>query len=1204
MALPASTAAMLHFAVGQVLTLPDSITGTRARLVVTGLFRPRDPAAPYWRLSLLGTSGKLVQGTFVTYGPMLVPPASLGPGGLTVGQASWLLTVHTARISPGDTATIGARLGAVMTSLQTRQDLGELQAATSLPQTLSALGSSLVVARSLLLIGSLQLILLATAAAALAARLLATQREEENALLSARGVARGQLARASLAEAALLTVAGVLAGTVLGCYLAALLMSASGLPHHTGGPAVTLRQGLAGGAWWPAAAIAVLVILVVVRPALRPVTPGAARLRRGRQAALATAARAGLDTALLLLGVVAFWELRRYSAVPRLSGGALGIDPVLAIAPVLALAGLALLPLRALPAAARLLDRLSARGSHIVAALASWQVSRRPVRQGGPILLVVLAVGTGTLVLAQHQSWRQSQLDQAAFATGADVRVSLAAPLPLARASQLAHARGVLGAMPVSNFNSGFDVYALNARAAAATVLLRPDLAGLPVPALWRRIVPAHAAPGLALPGRPARIAVTAAISPPRGIRFGALPVSLSVQDGWGIVYSVPAGSLPADGRPHRMVADLAAPGQAAPGTGQARYPLRLLGLSLSYQLPPFPVPSLGTAAAAQVQARIAAARATLDVRALAVSPRGSGGFPAPFTGAGKPGGMLPGWHAAAAAAGLADPHAIGIKPGVVTWRPGPATLTFSTGTGLLIQKAGAAPLPVAGQLSLTAGYPSAPLPAIATRAFITAANSHVGDVVPLPVGNATVPVRLVAMIRAFPGAGNGTATVIVDQPSLQAGARRAVTAAVAGDRLVAADGARGPAGPAGRRQRGEPGPGGGGAARRPAAERAPARAAGHRGGGGAARGHRVRRLRGGRRHRAPPAGRIAGRARHGPRRPDRPVVPGTAHAQPARRGRGRADRRRPGPPARPRGDAHQRGGCAVPAGAGGGPAGLDGAAGAGGRGGTGPRRRGGRGLPPGPSRRAPRRGVGMTAPGSRVKPGSPDKAGSQVKAARGGLVSRARAGWPAMTGTAAAASVTLALLVLVCAFVAVAVPRASLGYRTAVLQRAFHAAAPAQKVVLADGDLSGLGAQPLSAALLETAGAQLALGLRQGGLPLAAPRTQWSGLATGTTPLSGATAPGLRHMPQPVHGDALPQRPGQPVGADGGLDACRGDPATAATTRSVWRSPRAPLPGSACTSAPGSGRPARRWWSPGSSGRSARPRTSGPSTRSPPRPS
>jgi len=500
---------------------------------------------------------------------------------------------------------------------------------------------------------------------------------------------------------------------------------------------------------------------------------------------LATAARAGLDAALLALGVVAFWELRRYSAVPRLSGGSLGIDPVLAVAPVLALAGLALLPLRALPAAARLLDRLSARGRRLTAALASWQVARRPVRQGGPILLVVLAVGTGTLVLAQHQSWRQSQLDQAAFATGADVRAGLAAPLPLGRAALIAQAHGVLGAMPVSNFNSGFDVYALDARAAPDTVLLRPDLAALRPAVLWRRITPARPSPGLVLPGRPARLAVTAAVRPPRGVHLGTLPVSLSVQDGWGIVYSVPAGSLPADGRYHRLAADLTGPGQPAAGQaaagqaggrGGARYPLRLLGLSLSYQLPGFPVPPSGPAARTTLtEAGIAAARATLDVRDLAVSARPSGGFAAPFAGAGQHpgtgpragGGGLAGWHAAAGAAGLADPHAFGIKPAVKAWRPGTASLTFSVGTGLLIQKSGAVPLPVAGQLALTAGYPAGPLPAIATRAFYGSANARLGQVIPLPVGNATVPVRLVAAIRAFPSAGGTAPAIIVDLGSL-----------------------------------------------------------------------------------------------------------------------------------------------------------------------------------------------------------------------------------------------------------------------------------------------------------------------------------------------------------------------------------------------------------------------------------------------------
>jgi hypothetical protein len=109
--LPATTAATLHLPVGTALTLRDSLTGAPVQLTVTGLFRPRDPAAPYWRLSLLGTSGQLVQGTFITYGPMLVNPAALGPGGLPVSAASWLVTVHTAGIPPGQAASSPAGSG-------------------------------------------------------------------------------------------------------------------------------------------------------------------------------------------------------------------------------------------------------------------------------------------------------------------------------------------------------------------------------------------------------------------------------------------------------------------------------------------------------------------------------------------------------------------------------------------------------------------------------------------------------------------------------------------------------------------------------------------------------------------------------------------------------------------------------------------------------------------------------------------------------------------------------------------------------------------------------------------------------------------------------------------------------------------------------------------------------------------------------------
>jgi hypothetical protein len=112
-------------------------------------------------------------------------------------EASWLIIVDGGRIPTGGLAGLSQRLNAAVAAWQGNQSLGGLQVTTGLPQTLSALASSLVVARSLLLIGSLQLLLLATAAAALAARLLASQRASETALMSARGAARARPCRAA-----------------------------------------------------------------------------------------------------------------------------------------------------------------------------------------------------------------------------------------------------------------------------------------------------------------------------------------------------------------------------------------------------------------------------------------------------------------------------------------------------------------------------------------------------------------------------------------------------------------------------------------------------------------------------------------------------------------------------------------------------------------------------------------------------------------------------------------------------------------------------------------------------------------------------------------------------------------------------------------------------------------------------------------------
>src|SRR5690348_18397185 len=110
-------------------------------------------------------------------------------------------------------------------------------------------------------------------------------------------------------------------------------------------------------------------------------------------------------------------------------------------------------------------------------------------------------------------------------------------------------------------------------------------------------------------------------------------------------------------------------------------------------------------------------------------------------------------------------------------------------------------------------------------------------------------------------------------------------------------------------------------------------------------------------------------------------------------------------------------------------------------------------------------------------------------------LRSRIAASWVAATGAGTAASLALAILVLAGAFIAVAVPRASLGYRTQVVQRILQAAPSQQTAVLGDANVSGLSQGYLSAGQLALAGRMLSGSLLHHGLPLAPVSSQWSGL-------------------------------------------------------------------------------------------------------------
>ncbi|MFE0905829.1 hypothetical protein ACFW3Y_21585 [Streptomyces rochei] len=254
-ALPVTAAERLGVRPGDRLTLTDRLDGPAVRVVITGLYRPVDAGAPYWRLDDLEGRG-VERGGFTTYGPLLAPPGVLRGGRVSPGPSGWLATADYASLTAGRTDALREAAREGTTWLRGRPVLsGTTEAGTGLPGVLDRLDRSLVVSRSTVLVIAVQLVLLAGGTLLLVARLLSVERAGELRLLRARGASRSRLAAVSALEALLL------AGPALAC--APLL--AGPLIRLLAGQGPLARVGLrwepaaqGGGAVWLVAALATL----------------------------------------------------------------------------------------------------------------------------------------------------------------------------------------------------------------------------------------------------------------------------------------------------------------------------------------------------------------------------------------------------------------------------------------------------------------------------------------------------------------------------------------------------------------------------------------------------------------------------------------------------------------------------------------------------------------------------------------------------------------------------------------------------------------------------------------------------------------------------------------------------------------------------------------------------------------------------------
>ncbi|MFI6372745.1 FtsX-like permease family protein [Streptomyces sp. NPDC050546] len=741
-ALPEPAADRLRLRAGARVTLTDRLGGEPLRIRVTGVYRAADGSDPYWQADVLGGQGVRTV-AFTTYGPLLADASVLASGRVSEDGTGWVATADYRTVT---TDGIGAlRAAAVRAAGALREDPalgGDADVRTELPELLDRTGRALLVARSTLLIVSVQLVLLAGYALLLVARLLDSERAGETELLRARGGSRGRIAGLAGLEALLLAVPAAVCAALLSGPLARLLARWSSLDRI----GLRLDAVPAGRVWLVAAGVAAACAVAVVAPALAATAGTPVRLRRVRAATSAAPVRAGADVALLLIAGVAYWQLGRQTdatgggVLSRDRAGELGIDPLLVAAPALALLAGTVLTLRLLPLAARLAERRSASGRGLPSALAGWQFSRRPLRGAGPVLLLVIAVATGMLAIGHGASWDRSQDDQADFRTGAAVRVldhrpgspgqtGLYAALPGAREAAPAHR----AALALSGGRQA-TVLALDTAHAGDGMLMRGDLAEEPPVKLLRSLAPPTEDENRAvrLPDGTRRVALDVRITDTKA-RTGRSPsgraplLTVVVEDRYGIAYRLGAGNVPVDGRAHRVTLDLdtTTTGRRAAPAG----PLRLTGLQLDDTSP----------AGRSEQHRFAVER-------LLATGRDGSARPVPLPdGTRWRGGRTVTQNGEVLARTAAKPT-------------GSAPLSVSYGTGVYADEGyGVSPIYTVRLDTAGAEAPRS-LSAVATRDFLRASGAGLGDTVDVPLSGEELRVRIVRSVEELPTAATGLA--------------------------------------------------------------------------------------------------------------------------------------------------------------------------------------------------------------------------------------------------------------------------------------------------------------------------------------------------------------------------------------------------------------------------------------------------------------
>ncbi len=458
--------------------------GSRATLVVAGLYAAGSAATPYWW-------GQNFFG-YGTGSPQLPRLDDVFAGARTVDVARYFTTLDQFPLRAGTLATGSAgRIDAALSRLGASDLRHGVRLGTELPRVLAGAESTERTAGTIVSVVDLELALFAVFVLYFVASRTAADREPDVRLAALRGYRPLSTLAVAMSEPVVVVLAAVPAG-LLCAWAGASAMAPAVFGSQAGAPVPLAAIG--------AAVAAGLAGLVATAIGTRHVLVSSADTPVGATSALARHSVARVVAEVLAIGVAgaAFFEL----AVTGVSTGpGSSADALAALAPGLLALGVGVLGTRLLPVALRPSQRRTAYSPRLTASYASRRVARRS-EFTAVVLLGALAVGLVSFAVSGWAIAARNRDARSAFDVGAPTVLTVSVPpgvtfLSAVRGAE--HGRHDAMAAVVEHAASGTTL-AVDSRS-MASVVSWPSTMGIGAAAVARRLVPRGLTPPVEVSG-------------------------------------------------------------------------------------------------------------------------------------------------------------------------------------------------------------------------------------------------------------------------------------------------------------------------------------------------------------------------------------------------------------------------------------------------------------------------------------------------------------------------------------------------------------------------------------------------------------------------------------------------------------------------------------------------------------------------------